>query len=229
MKRLDTVRVLLVEDEVELAELLRDYLVHEGCEVEMRHSGDGVVEAIRERPPQMVLLDLMLPGVDGLTLCRKVRAFSTVPIIMITARVEEIDRLLGLEIGADDYICKPVRPREVVARVKAVLRRTLPDGFDAQNKALQIDGERYRASVNGQELDLTPLEFRLLHHLARSPGRVYSRDELLGAVHEAGRDVGDRAIDTHIKNLRKKISKHLPEDMNPIQSVYGVGYKLELV
>jgi len=229
MNQTGTIRILLVEDEVELAELLRDYLLHDDFVVDMRHSGDGVVDAIREQEPHMVLLDLMLPGVDGLTICRQIRQFSNVPIIMITARVEEIDQLLGLEIGADDYICKPVRPREVVARVKAVLRRTLPSKPDQQDKTLLIDGERFRAWVNGNELDLTPLEFRLLQHLSHSPGRVYSRNQLLRAVHETGSGAGDRAIDTHIKNLRRKMGKHLPEDVNPIQSVYGVGYKLELI
>lgn len=228
MNKPETVRILLVEDQVELAELLRDYLLQEDFDVEMRHTGDGVVDAIRAREPHMLLLDLMLPGVDGLTICRDVRTFSDVPIIMITARVEEIDRLLGLEIGADDYICKPVRPREVVARVKAVLRRTLRNATAPQDKTLSLDSERYRARLNGQELDLTPLEFRLLQHLACTPGRVYSRDQLLRAAHDDSRAVGDRAIDTHIKNLRRKMSAHLPEGANPIHSVYGVGYKLEL-
>jgi two-component system response regulator BaeR len=223
------VKILLVEDQVELAELLRDYLLKEHYEVELRHSGDGVIDRVRDTEPDMLLLDLMLPGMDGMTICRGIRRFSDVPIIMVTARTEEIDRLLGLEIGADDYICKPVRPREVVARVKAVLRRTLRQSDDpAQEKSLTIDEDRYMAFYEGQSLDLTPLEFRLLQRLTHAPGRVYSREQLLQTIHDDDRIVSDRAIDTHIKNLRKKLAAFMPDEENPIRSVYGVGYKLEL-
>ena len=224
-----TAKVLLVEDQVELAELLRDYLLKERYEVELRHSGDGVIERVRDAEPDMLLLDLMLPEMDGMSICRGIRRFSDVPIIMVTARTEEIDHLLGLEIGADDYICKPVRPREVIARVKAVLRRTLRQSDDpAQEKPLTIDEDRYMAFYEGQSLDLTPLEFRLLQRLAHAPGRVYSREQLLQTIHDDDRIVSDRAIDTHIKNLRKKLAAFMPDEENPIRSVYGVGYKLEL-
>ena len=223
------IKILLVEDQVELAELLRDYLLNEDYEVEVRHTGHRIIEQVRNAEPDMLLLDLMLPGTDGMTICRSIRRFSDVPIIMVTARTEEIDRLLGLEIGADDYICKPVRPREVVARVKAVLRRTLrqPDEL-ASEKSLTIDEARYLAFYDGQPLDLTPLEFRLLQRLAHAPGRVYSRDQLLQTIHDDERIVSDRAIDTHIKNLRKKLAALVPGEDNPIRSIYGVGYKLEL-
>lgn len=223
------IKILLVEDQVELAELLRDYLRNERYEVEMRHSGQGVVELVRDAEPDMLLLDLMLPGMDGMTICRSVRRFSHVPIIMVTARTEEIERLLGLEVGADDYICKPVRPREVVARVKAVLRRTLRRSGDKEpEKSLTIDETRYMAFYGDNTLELTPLEFRLLQRLVQAPGRVYSREQLLQAIHEDDRIVGDRAIDTHIKNLRRKLSALVVGDENPIRSIYGVGYKLEL-
>lgn len=219
-------RILMVEDEVTLGELVRDYLVAADYTVELRHQGDGVIDAVRRDPPILLLLDLMLPGTDGLTICREVRTFSAVPIIMMTARVEELDCLLGLELGADDYICKPVRPREVVARVKAVLRRAQPEAIATAASRLQLDEVRLEARLDGSPLPVTQAEFRLLKVLAASAGRVYSRQQLLDAVHDDYRDVGDRAIDTHIKNLRRKFGECLGET-NPIRSVYGVGYKLE--
>lgn len=220
-------RVLIVEDEVKLAELLRDYLLNEGYEVEMRHSGDGVVDAVRNDPPAMVLLDLMLPGVDGLTICREVRVFSEVPIIMVTARVDEIDRLLGLELGADDYICKPFKPREVVARVKAVLRRSVLGFEKPLLSGLHLDTEKMEATVDGKPLTLTQAEFRLLQKLIDNPRRVFSRQQLLDAIYDDYRAVSDRSVDSHIKNLRHKLADAMPEQ-DPIRSVYGVGYKLEL-
>lgn len=222
----ESARILLVEDEVELAELVRDYLLKDGFAVTVCHRGDGVVKQVRTSPPDLMLLDLMLPGTDGLTICREVRAFSGLPIIMITARVEEIDRLAGLELGADDYICKPFRPREVVARVKAVLRRTLGKEAFTPNPGLGIDEERVTAHIDGARLELTQAEFRLLATLASQPGRVFSRAQLLDAIHDDFRVVGDRAVDSHIKNLRRKLGEHRRE-RNPVQSVYGVGYKLE--
>ncbi len=170
----------------------------------------------------------MLPGVDGLTICRELREFSQVPIVMITARVEEIDRLLGLELGADDYVCKPFSPREVVARVKAILRRQRRD-LGAETNALHglvLHESAFRASVNGRILPLTPVEFRLLHSLAEQPGRVYSRAQLMNRVYTDGRVVSDRTMDTHIKNLRRKLADVLP-DAELIHSDYGVGYRLE--
>lgn len=222
-----TPRVLLVEDEIELAELVRDYLLHEGYEVTVFHRGDGVIDEVRDNTPNMLLLDLMLPGTDGLTICREVRRFSEVPIIMITARVEEIDRLLGLDLGADDYICKPFKPREVIARVKAVLRRTLIGMVKSPEQGLQLDPATYTASYEGALLDLTTAEFRLLAALHAHPGRVFSRQELLDTIYDDYREVGDRSVDSHVKNLRRKLTDHIDEG-DPIRSVYGVGYKLEL-
>lgn len=219
--------VLVVEDEVKIAALLCDYLRAAGLRAEAVHDGDDVDRAVAQAGPDLVLLDLMLPGTDGLTLCRQLRADGNVPIIMLTARGEEVDRLLGLELGADDYITKPFSPREVVARVKAVLRRS---GADESRKAgsspLAIDEQRMRVEWRGERLDLTPVEFRLIAALARHPGRVYRRDELLDLIYDDYRDVSDRTVDSHIKNLRRKLAAG-DGAANPIHSVYGIGYKLE--
>jgi len=171
------------------------------------------------------LLDLMLPGLDGLEVCKRLRRDSQVPIIMITARVEEIDRLLGLELGADDYICKPFSPREVVARVRAVLRRASGEAVTVEG--LEVDPARFRASLNGQALDLTPVEFALLQTLLAQPGRVYSRDQLMNEMYSDYRVVNDRAVDTHIKNLRRKLAAVQP-GVEHIESVYGIGYRLSM-
>lgn len=219
--------VLVVEDEQELARVLCDYLRDAGFDALAIHEGLGVAEAVKSRSPAALLLDLMLPGKGGLDVCREVRGFSNVPIIMVTARVDEIDRLLGLELGADDYVCKPYSPREVVARVKAVLRRTLRPGATAPPPLLAVDEERMEIKVSGRPLELTPMEYRLLKLFASRPGRVYSRGQLVELLHEDPGDVFDRAIDTHIKNLRKKLGA-AAADGPSIRSIYGVGYKLEL-
>ncbi len=169
----------------------------------------------------------MLPGRDGLEVCRELRTFTEVPIVMVTARVEEVDRLLGLELGADDYICKPFSPREVVARVRAILRRVQRGAVPLDSLGLRIDEQTHRAEFRGQPLDLTPVEFRLLKTLAASPGRVYSRQQLLDNLYADHRIVTDRTVDSHIKNLRRKLQLVSPEQ-ELIQSIYGVGYKLEL-
>jgi two-component system response regulator BaeR len=174
--------------------------------------------------PDLVLLDLMLPGMDGIEVCKLLRRRSNVPIIMVTARVDEIDRLLGLELGADDYICKPFSPREVVARVKAVLRRSelVSDGI--LHQGLEIDDSKFTARLNGKDLCLTSVEFALLKTLSAISGRVFSRDQLMNAMYSDYRVVSDRAVDTHVKNLRKKLaSASGGEDM--IKSVYGLGYR----
>jgi two-component system, OmpR family, response regulator BaeR len=221
--------ILVVEDEPKLASLLVDYLRAAGFEPRVLDNGLDVVPAVRSNPPALMLLDLMLPGRDGLQVCRELRGFTDLPIIMMTARVEEIDRLLGLELGADDYICKPYSPREVVARVRAVLRRQahgvrvagLPAG------GLVIHPGAYRAELNGMSLDLTPVEFRLLETLAAQPGRVFSRAALLERIYDDHRIVSDRTVDSHIKNLRRKLGAAAP-DSDLVQSVYGVGYRLEI-
>lgn len=232
--------ILIAEDEPKLAGLLADYLKAQHYAVSILYEGTGVVDFVREKSPSLLLLDVMLPGRDGLAICREVRAFSSIPIIMVTARVEEIDRLLGLELGADDYICKPFSPREVVARVKALLRRRYDYDRPAQDMAgksaaledasglssLMVDEQGYRAAYAGTDLDLTPAEFRLLLLFTRSPGRVFSREQLLDALYDDKRVVTDRTIDTHVKNLRRKLHQAgAPED--GIASVYGVGYRFD--
>lgn len=220
-----TGKILIVEDEEKLASLLSDYLRKAGFETCLLANGLEVVPWIREQSPDLILLDLMLPGRDGLEICKEVRSFSSVPIIMTTARIEEIDRLLGLELGADDYICKPFSPREVVARVKAVLRRT-DGGTTIKTDGLVLDELRLRATLNEQDLDLTAVEFKLLQFLAANPGRIYGRQQLMDKIYPDERVVSDRTIDSHIKKLRKKIANaSLNEEY--IHSVYGVGYKFE--
>lgn len=222
-------QILIVEDETGLATLLQDYLLNASFSVHVLHEGGTAVEWIREHKPSLVLLDLMLPGKDGMDICKEVRQFSQLPIIMTTARVEEIDRLLGLELGADDYICKPYSPREVVARVKAVLRRIGQriDESEPETGCIQLDEVSFKAMINGSLLELTPVEFRLLKTFLSQPGRVFSRGHLLDYLYTDQRVVSDRTVDTHIKNLRKKMQVYLPDE-EVIHSVYGVGYKLEL-
>ena len=217
-------QILIVEDEPKIADILEDYLrMQGGFSAHKLARGDLVMEWTRLHSPDLILLDLVLPGMDGIEVCKRVRAQSTVPIIMITARVEEIDRLLGLELGADDYICKPFSPREVVARVKAVLRRVHSSGGIARG-GLEIDREMFSASLDGKNLHLTPVEFSLLDSLGSHPGRVWSRDQLMNEMYPDYRVVSDRAVDTHIKNLRKKLAEVAP-DRELVESVYGVGYR----
>lgn len=217
--------VLIVEDEEKLSSLLHDYLMQAGFASHQLRNGLEVVPWVREQNPDLILLDLMLPGRDGLEICKEIRSFSSVPIIMTTARVEEIDRLLGLELGADDYICKPFSPREVVARVKAVLRRT-DGGATIKSSGLTMDELRLRAVLNDQDLELTAVEFNLLQFLAANPGRIYSRQQLMDRIYPDERIVSDRTIDSHIKKLRRKIAVASPGE-EIIHSVYGVGYKFE--
>lgn len=219
-----TDRILIVEDEPKLAALLADYLRAAGYQPAIVADGREVVPRVRAEPPALILLDLMLPGRDGLEICRELRGFSDVPIVMVTARVEEIDRLLGLELGADDYVCKPYSPREVVARVRAILRRSRPPEPGAGG--LRIDEAGFAASLDGQPLELTPVEFRLLKALASAPGRVFSREQLLDRAYTDHRVVTDRTVDSHIKNLRRKLEQASP-GREPIRSIYGVGYKFE--
>lgn len=217
--------ILIVEDEEKLARILADYLHQAGFETQCLGDGPTVVPWVQEHQPALILLDLMLPGKGGLDICKEIRSFSPVPIIMTTARVEEIDRLLGLELGADDYICKPFSPREVVARVKAVLRRAA-GGETRFPKGLLLDESRYRATLNGRDLDLTAVEFKLLSFLAANPGRIYGRQQLMDHIYPDQRIVADRTIDSHIKKLRKKIAVTEPGE-EFIHSLYGVGYKFE--
>jgi len=217
--------VLIVEDEEKLAGVLSDYLEQAGFTPRILNNGLEVVPWVRAHSPLLIILDLMLPGRDGLDICKEVRSFSPIPIIMVTARVDEIDRLLGLELGADDYVCKPFSPREVVARVKAVLRRT-GGGPPARADGLILDESRYRATLDGRDLDLTAVEFKLLQFLAAHPGRIFSRQQLMDRIYPDQRSVADRTIDSHVKKLRKKIAAAgCPGEM--IHSLYGVGYRFE--
>jgi two-component system response regulator BaeR len=221
-------RVLIVEDETALAEVVEDYLRRDGYETLHLTDGSEVLNLIAESEFNIILLDVMLPGVDGFQLCKMIRNVAVTPIIMMTARVEEIDRLIGLELGADDYICKPYSPREVVARVKAVLRRHVPvaQSMTQSPKVLEIDRGAYVLRVMGKKIDLTPSEFKLIAAMGEKPGRVWSRSQLLD-VFVGDKEVFDRTIDSHIKNIRKKIAWIHPE-LDLIQSVYGIGYRVEI-
>ncbi len=221
--------LLIVEDEPDIAEILRDYLLREGFQATIMDHGDKVLDFVREENISMLLLDIMIPGMDGKTICREVRKFSEVPIIMITARVEEVDRIIGFELGADDYICKPFSPREVVVRVKAILRRVNHRNDDNILSAgpVQVNRSSRVATVKGFELNLTPSEFDIFSILMESPNRVFTRAQLIEVVQGYNYDGYERTIDFHIKNLRKKIAAHLPDE-KIIQSSYGLGYKLVL-
>ena len=217
--------ILIVEDEPKLALIMRDYLHKAGYETHWIADGLSVVPWVREHIPALILLDLMLPGCDGLKICESIRFFSLIPIIMVTARVEEINTLQGLESGADDYICKPFSPREVVARVKAVLRRTCYTS-SFMIEGLILDQARYQATLQGHDLELTAVEFKLLQFLLVKIGQVCTRQQLMDSIYPDERIVSDRTIDSHIKKLRKKIEQ-AGSCSDFIHSVYGVGYKLE--
>lgn len=223
-----TKQILIVEDEIKIANLLEDYLHASQYETTTINEGNGVVEWVMQNKPDMILLDLMLPGKDGMDICREIRQFSIVPIIMITARVEEIDRVLGLEIGADDYICKPFSLREVIARIKVIFRRleSITSKHLNDIDSLQLDEDKYEAYYKQIKLELTPVEFRLIYTLHKTPGKVFSRDQLMNFLYKDNRIVTDRTIDSHIKNLRKKLYISGCEN-EIIHSVYGVGYKYE--
>ena len=217
--------VLVAEDDVKIAQVLLDFLRADGFEAIALGSGPEALQRIERETPDCVILDLMLPGLDGIAICRRVREFSQVPILMLTARVDEVDRLLGLDSGADDYVCKPFSPREVVARVRALMRRVDAYGGSIAS-AWQIDDEGLRIAWRGQWLGLTPIEFRLFSLLLGRPGRVYSRAQLLDCVNPEAHTVSDRAIDSHVKNVRRKIQVVEP-GCECIASVYGVGYRFD--
>ena len=224
-----TKKILIVEDEVKLAALLCDYLTHEGFETYQLDNGLNVVDWVKQHSPDLILMDIMLPHRDGMTLCKEIREFSTVPLFLITARIAENDRLKGLEIGADDYICKPYSAKEVVARIKAIFRRQ--QNFSTQLPVVagfSLDKEKLHAFYQGVPLDLTLSEFRILAGLLDKCGKVYSRATLLDMLHEDERDISDRTVDTHIKNLRHKLQK-IAGNKEIIQSVYGAGYKIEVI
>ena len=222
--------ILIVEDEVTIATVLQDFLRQAGFETRHVENGLAAIEIIKNSPPSLVILDIMLPGMDGVKVCETVRQFSNVPIIMATAMVDEPDRLQGLEIGADDYICKPFSPREVVARVKTVLRRS---GLSADDKRrdssqIQMDELRQRVILFGQSLELTPTEFRLFRLLTSQPGRIFSRSLIIEMAYSETDEISERIVDSHIKNIRKKIAAVQP-DREFIHSVYGIGYRFEIM
>jgi two-component system response regulator BaeR len=219
-------QILVVEDELKIARIIKDYLENSGYQVTIISHGNEVLPQVQKSMPDLIILDIMLPGKDGMEICREIRKTSAVPIIMLTAKVEEIDRLIGLELGADDYICKPFSPREVVARVKAVLRRAMPEPVSEQLTAgpIALNHLTHYVSINNQEIVLTNSEFELLAVFMEQPERVFTRNDLISMVQGYDFEGYDRTIDSHIKNLRKKIDQRLP-GQKMIQTVYGVGYK----
>ncbi len=221
-------KILVVDDELKIARLVRDYLVEAGFDVVTATDGPGAVAQARSARPDLIVLDLNLPGMDGLDVTRSIRRYADTPIVMLTARADETDRIIGLELGADDYVVKPFSPRELVARVKAVLRRA---GGRVESQVLragdlEIDLTRRSVSRGDESIGLTTSEFELLHVMAREPGRVFTRSQLLDAMRGVSFESYERAIDSHIKNLRKKLEPD-PRQPRYIQTVYGVGYKYE--
>jgi len=219
--------VLVVEDELEIARVVRDYLRNAGFEVIVVGDGGSAVASVRSAKPDLLVLDLGLPGRDGLDVAREIRRWSDTPIVMLTARGDETDRIVGLEIGADDYVVKPFSPKELVARVRAVLRRTrtAARGDEIVRAGdVEIDTAKMRVSVGGSQVDLTPTEFQLLATLAREPGRVFTRSQLLDAVHGVAIESYERAIDAHVKNIRRKIEP-TPGSPRYVETVHGVGYR----
>ncbi len=227
---MNTKTVLVVEDEERVAELLREYLERDGFSVHCLYSGAIAVEWVKENTPDLVLLDQMLPVKDGMSILREIRTFSKVPVMMATAKTEELDRLVGLESGADDYVCKPYSFREVVARVKAVLRRAVPESYPSETVApaspLTLNQNHCSVALLGEEIELTVIEFRLLEVLSGRPGQIFSREQLMDQIYSDGRVVSDRTIDSHIRKLRAKLQVEGAET-SLISSVYSAGYRLD--
>ncbi len=221
-------RVFVVEDDPKISAVLRDYLIDAGYQAETFRSGPPALDAAKEAPPDLVILDLMLPGMDGVAVCRKLREFCTAPVLMVTARIEERDRITGLGAGADDYVCKPFSAKEVMARVAALIRRAEGRfGVETETPLFALDTHRTRAAWKGQWLSLSPSEYQILAALMKQPGRTFTRDQLLDQMSVGYRDVSDRAIDSHIKNIRRKIQAIDP-DATCVASVYGMGYRWDV-
>ena len=223
-------KILLVDDEPKVCDLIKAYLEKDGYDVIMAMDGKSAIDQAQRHKPALIVLDLNLPEIDGVEVCRIIRRDSDVPIIMLTARGEEVDRVVGLEIGADDYVTKPFSPREMVARVNAVLRRSR-EGISSQQQIITgdiiIDLEKHEVTFREQPVSLTPAEFKLLSVLARNPGRVFTRLQLMDSSYGESWDGYERTMDAHIKNIRQKLSKIAPGVSNPLATVHGVGYKLE--
>lgn len=214
--------VVIVEDDLEIADILQKYLQAAELDVKLFADGVGVVEWVKQHQPAVMLLDLDLPTKQGIDVCREIRQFSQLPIIMTTAKVEEVDRLIGLDIGADDYVCKPYSVKELVARVKVQLRRLQPQ----DNANLQVDPQAFRIGYLGQSVELTAVEFKLFYLLYSHPNRIYSRSQIMDLVYQDYRDVSERTVDSHIRNVRSKLARFsLQNDV--IRSIYGAGYKFE--
>jgi DNA-binding response OmpR family regulator len=221
--------ILVVEDELSISRLVRDYLEHAGFEVIVAGDGEAALSSVRGARPDLVVLDLGLPGRDGLDVTRELRRTTNLPIVMLTARGDEADRIVGLELGADDYVVKPFSPKELVARVRAVLRRTATAARDGGPEVLraadvEVDVPRMRVSVGGRPVELTPTEFQLVSTMVRQPGRVFTRGQLLDAVHGVAFESYERAVDAHVKNIRKKIEPS-PGRPRYLLTVHGVGYR----
>jgi DNA-binding response OmpR family regulator len=219
--------ILIIEDDRNIADLVRRYLQRAGFETLVAHDGTEGLAMARSRDPRFVVLDVMLPGVDGWEVCKALRRVSDVPILILTARADEMDRVVGLSIGADDYVVKPFSPRELVERVKAILRRSGPAATTAtvfRHGALALDTDKRRVTVAGKPAALTPSEFTLLQTLMASPGRVYTRADLLNKLYAGGESVVDRVVDVHIGKLRRKIETH-PSQPRFIETVHGIGYR----
>ena len=216
--------VLVIEDDAKINQLLIDYLTQADYQTQAIFDGQVALDVIASSTPSAIILDLMLPSVDGIEICKQVRKVSDVPILMLTARIDEIDRLLGLDVGADDYVCKPFSPKEVLARVRALIRRS--QGMVITPTRWKIDEESMRIIWQGQALPLTTVEFRILNLLIKRAGRVFSRSQLLDCVYDDLHEVNDRTIDSHIKNIRRKIQTVDPTN-DSISSIYGVGYRFE--
>ena len=222
--------ILVVDDEPKVCDLLKVYLERSGYGVLCSTNGSSALTAVERHAPDLILLDLNLPGMDGIEFCKQIRLTSSIPIIMITARDEEADRIVGLEIGADDYVTKPFSPREVVARVKAVLRRRAPAAADTRPvtvNSLTVDAARHTIVYEGKPLPLTSREFAIVEYLARNPDRVYSRTQLLDRVFGIDFEGYERTIDAHVKNIRQKMTEATGDSSTPLTTVRGVGYKLE--
>ena len=218
--------VLIVEDEENLAKIIQDYLTRDNITSKIISDGNDVVEYVHNNKIDVILLDIMLPNKNGTTICKEIRQFSNVAIIMTTARVDEIDRIIGLEIGADDYVCKPYSPRELVARVKVHLRKITVKSINDKTY-FQLNDDYLTATINDKSTELTSVEYKLLKRLYDAKGRIFNRDQLMDSIYSDGRIVSDRTIDSHIKKIRKKLKTINPQK-EFIHSIYGCGYKFEL-
>jgi len=217
------VKVLVVEDEREIAAQVAKYIIREGYKAIVLNSGEMVIETVKQELPDIILLDVMLPVKDGVQCCKEIRAFSEIPIIMLTAKKTENDRISGLQAGVDDYVCKPFSAKELMLRIKAILKRSGIDN-NQEMSGLKLDKNGFFLKFNNKEIKLTNLEFSLLNLLMQKPGRIYSREQIIELAYKNERDISDRAIDSHIKNIRKKV-RSLNIENNIIETTYGAGFR----